>query len=827
MKLLDWLRSRQNPAPHTFHGGLHVPGHKALSTGQPSRELPLAEHYCLSLRQRNGLLQTALVAEGERVLRGQTLTRENGAGSVPRHAPTSGTIIAISEHDDIHPLHQRAPAILIRPDGRDESAPALPALDWQHTAPDLLLKRIHDCGISGMGGAGFPTARKLKHQNRTLVVNAAECEPYITCDDMQIRECAAEIVKGAQITAHIIGADTIHFGIEDDKPQAIAALERAIAQAQDPRIKITTVPTRYPSGNSRQLFELLLGIRVPTDRHAAEYGLVCHNSATIKAIHDAVILGLPLTERYVTLTGEALARPQVVRARFGTPLDWLIAQAGGANQHARHIIGGPMMGHEQHALAAGIKKTTNCVLLLPALPAPQEDNCIRCARCSDACPMELLPQQLYWYSRNGHSERLKQYRLFDCIECGICASVCPATIPLVDYYRHSKAAIREETRKQAAAEHAKARHEAREARLAREAAEREAKMAAKRAALQQRTAPPPAEPEITSNEPLPPRGRGWGEGKQAEGLSEQAGTSPHSEPAEAPANNLPLSPTLGERSRGEGVTKTTKAPENTAFNPTESAPASPDKSDAIAAAKARAAARKAARQQQIAEKGTDEPLPPRGRGWGEGKQAKGLSETTNAPALPPAEPAATQQTPPEPPVSTNATHPGNQPAAQEDPLAAAKARAAARKAARQQQIAEKSTDEPLPPRGRGWGEGKQAKGLSETTNAPALPPAEPAATQNLPELPVSTNATHPDNQPAAQEDPLAAAKARAAARKAARQQQIAEKSTDEPLPPRGRGWGEGKQAEGLSETTSEPTLPPAEPAATQNLPELPVSTNAT
>ena len=487
MKLLDWLLPRKNTpdTPHTFHGGLHVPGHKALSTAQPSREAPLADTYYLSLRQRDGHLQTPIVAVGEHILRGQPLTRENGTNSVPRHAPTSGTIIAIADHDDIHASGQNAPAIIIQADGQDQSAPALPALDWQNLDAAPLLERIHQSGISGLGGAGFPSARKLKHPNRTLIVNAAECEPYITCDDMQIREHAAEIVIGAQIAAHIIGADTIHFGIEDDKPQAIAALKRAIADAADPRIRLTTVPTRYPSGNSRQLIELLLGIRVPADRHAAEYGLICHNSATLKAIHDAIQLGQPLTERYVTLTGEALAAPQNLRARIGTPIDHLIAQAGGASPDARLIIGGPMMGHPQTINRAGLKKTSNCLLLLPATPAPREENCIRCARCADACPMELLPQQLYWYSRNGQSQRLNQYRLFDCIECGICASVCPSAIPLVDYYRHSKAAIRAEQRQENAAAHAKARHEARETRLAREAAEREAKMAAKRAALQQ------------------------------------------------------------------------------------------------------------------------------------------------------------------------------------------------------------------------------------------------------------------------------------------------------------------------------------------------------
>ena len=649
MKLLDWLRPRPNTLPHRFHGGLAIPGHKAQSTQQPSNALPILPHYILSLRQRNGLLQTPIVAVGEHVLRGQIITRENGAGSVPRHAPTSGTILAISEHPDIHPSQAPAPAMVIAADGEDRAVPALPA--WhdylQHSAAELLA-RIHECGISGLGGAGFPTARKLKHPTRTLIINAAECEPYITCDDMQIREHPAAIVSGAQIAAHILGADAIHFGIEDDKPHAIAALQQAITDAADPRIHLTAVPTRYPSGNSRQLFELLLGIRVPADRHAAEYGLICHNSATIKAIHDAVLLGQPLIERYVTLSGEALARPQVVRARFGTPLDALIAHAGGTTQTARCIIGGPMMGHPQQQLSAGLKKTSNCILLLPEQPAPREENCIRCAHCADACPMELLPQQLYWYSRNHDGKRLEQYRLFDCIECGICASVCPSAIPLVDYYKHSKAALRDDARKSQAAAHAQTRHQAREARLLREAQEREAKMAAKRARLQQ-----PAASDTAS----------------------------------------------------------TTAP----FNPTENNSPDPQKTDAIAAAKARAEARKAARlaQQQSADTPAD-PTTDRRVGFS-----------------PPAEPTADSASdrhadrrvgfsPPAEPESTT------------DPLAAAKARAEARKAARlaQQQSADTSAD-PTTDRRVGFS-----------------PPAEPESTT----------------------DPLAAAKARAEARKAARLQ---------------------------------------------------------
>jgi len=372
----------------------------------------------------------------------------------------------------MHPSNRPVPHLILASDGEDQSALPLPALDIETATPDELRARIHDCGIVGLGGAGFPTARKLGHPANTLVINAAECEPYITCDDLQIRENAADIIHGAQIAAKILGAEHIHFGIEDDKPQAIAALERAAADINDPRLKISSVPTRYPSGNARQLFELLLGVRVPADQHASDYGLICHNSGTMKAVYDAVSLGLPLTERYTTISGEGICEPQVLRIRIGTAARELIQQSGGErHEHSaenRHIIGGPMMGYEIASLDTPLQKTGNSLLILPAAPAPEETPCIRCSRCADACPMELLPQQLLWYSQSNQHNRLKQYRLFDCIECGICAAVCPSGIPLVQYYRHSKGDIRAADKKTQDAEHARARHEARTARLERE-----------------------------------------------------------------------------------------------------------------------------------------------------------------------------------------------------------------------------------------------------------------------------------------------------------------------------------------------------------------------
>ena len=779
--MIKKLLARLLPSKNHFHGGLHItpPHHKNMSTGAPSREAALSAEYAISLRQRDGSAYLAKVAPGERVLRGQLLAEPVNSQDAPVHAPTSGTIRAIEPRPEMHPANQPVPHLILASDGKDESIPPLTALDPATTDADALRERIAACGIVGLGGAGFPTARKLGHPANTLVINAAECEPYITCDDLQIRENAADIIHGAQIAAKILGAEHIHFGIEDDKPQAIAALERAAADINDPRLKISSVPTRYPSGNARQLFELLLGVRVPADQHASDYGLICHNSGTMKAVYDAVIRGEPLTERYTTISGEGVNQPQVLRIRTGVPVRDLIAQAGGEKGDNRYIIGGPMMGYQIISADTPLQKTGNSLLLLPAIAPAEENPCIRCSRCADACPMELLPQQLLWYSQSDEHKRLKQYRLYDCIECGICAAVCPSAIPLVQYYRHSKGAIRAADEKARAAEHARTRHEARTARLEREAAERQAQMDARRAKLQQNPAADkperytPAKETTASPADFPPppmeEGQGWGSSANLAAESSTDDKTATIEAAkaraaarraerlaqngEAPKEQLPplqgaSAPAAGEGWGGGNVPDSSANIETT----TDTAPASLDeaKTAAIEAAKARAAARKAARLAQNSEAETptavaspaEQPLSPWERGWGEGEKNEDK------------EPAPHQLPPDD---------------AKTAAIEAAKARAAARKAARLAQNGEAETPaasaspsvQPPPPVGEGRGGGsKQSSAASDTDTAPAP--------HQLP----------PDDAKIAA---IEAAKARAAARKTARLAQNGEAPTGQPI----------------------------------------------
>jgi len=472
-----------------IHGGIHPPEHKDLSNRTPIQPAPLPKRLVLPLTQHLGAPAEPCVTLGEQVLKGQQIAVASGFVSAPLHAPTSGVVSFIGPQPYPHVSGMLANAIVIDSDGEDKWIDLHPQPDYRELERPALLELIRQAGISGLGGAGFPTAVKLSppptQTIRTLIINGTECEPYITADDLLMREKAAELVAGIEILAHLIQPQEVLIGIEDNKPEAIAAVRAAIGERP---FTLKVFPTKYPSGGEKQLIQILTGEEVPSGGLPADIGMLCQNVGTCVAIHDAVLLGKPLISRITTLTGEALARPMNVEVLIGTPVDELLAFAG-LDQHRlnRLIMGGPMMGFSLPSLEVPVVKTTNCLLAstLEELPPPPPAlPCIRCGECAEACPVSLLPQQLHFFALGQEHEQLKSHNLFDCIECGACAYVCPSNIPLVQYYRAAKGEIRELEQKQQKAEHSKQRFELRQERLRRaeEQKEAERKARAERAA---------------------------------------------------------------------------------------------------------------------------------------------------------------------------------------------------------------------------------------------------------------------------------------------------------------------------------------------------------
>lgn len=472
-----------------FNGGIHPPEMKTQSNGTPLRQLPLAGRFVIPLKQHIGAEGELCVAVGDRVLRGQPLTRGRGR-MLPVHAPTSGTVVAIAPHSTAHPSALAELSVIIDADGEDRWIERDGWSDYRLRTRAELIERIHQYGVAGLGGAGFPTGNKLQgggDKIETLIINAAECEPYITADDRLMQDCAAQIVEGIRILAHILQPRQVLIGIEDNKPQAISMLRAVLANTHD--IMLRVIPTKYPSGGAKQLTQILTGKQVPHGGRSSDIGVLMQNVGTAFAVKRAVIDGEPLTERVVTLTGEAVTQPGNVWARLGTPVRHLLDAAGFCPSGEQLVImGGPLMGFTLPWLDVPVVKITNCLLAPSANEmgeTPEEKGCIRCSACADACPADLLPQQLYWFSKGQQHDKAIAHNLADCIECGACAWVCPSNIPLVQYFRQEKAEIYAIAQEEKRAAEAKIRFEARQARLERDKAarlERHKKSAAQPAA---------------------------------------------------------------------------------------------------------------------------------------------------------------------------------------------------------------------------------------------------------------------------------------------------------------------------------------------------------
>lgn len=495
---------------HDFHGGIHPEQFKEQSNQTPIVTAPVPPVLYIPLQQHIGKAAEVCVEVGQTVLKGQVLATPQGPFSAAVHASTSGLVKSICQHPIAHPSGMQDWCVELIPDGRDSWCQLDACPDYDALSADQIRSKVRHAGIAGMGGAGFPTEVKL-HPPRydkvaTLILNAAECEPYITSDDRLLRERASEVIKGMEIIAYVLQPGECVIGIEDNKPEAIAALREA---ACDTRIDIAVIPTKYPSGGEKQLIKILTGKEVPSGKIPADIGVVCQNVGTTAAIYRAVRFGEPLISRVTTLTGQQIKTNGNVETLIGTPISWLIEHYGYTPaKQPRVIMGGPMMGFSLTDLDTPIVKTSNCILApsLTELPLDhQAQACIRCGLCAEACPAELLPQQLYWFARAQEYEKAEHHNLFDCIECGACSYVCPSAIPLVHYYRHSKGEIRKQRQEQLKSDQARLRFEARQARLEREQAEKEAKrkaraeaaakaQAAKKAAQEQHQAGPDPTP---------------------------------------------------------------------------------------------------------------------------------------------------------------------------------------------------------------------------------------------------------------------------------------------------------------------------------------------
>ncbi|KJY88519.1 electron transport complex subunit RsxC [Pseudoalteromonas piscicida] len=462
-----------------FPGGIHPPEQKTLSNQQPIARLPLPDKLILPLKQHIGANGSLLVNSGDHVLKGQALTAPGTNWSLPIHAPTSGTIEAIKPMPSAHPSALPELSIILRPDGEDKWTPLNPIGDISTLDNKQLIDIIHQAGIAGMGGAGFPTYVKADSPKpiEFLVVNGIECEPYITADDRLMREHAKEIIAGIEVLQGILKPQKVLFGIEDNKPEAIATITAAAQHNQN--ILVRSVPTKYPSGGEKQLVKLLTSKEVPSAGIPADIGVLVQNVGTLFAIWQAIFEGKPLIERVVTVTGNTITQPSNVWALLGTEIKHLLDSQGFSPVEAQRVVmGGPMMGFTLPSVRIPVVKTTNCILAPDnqelAIPG-DEKACIRCSACADACPQSLLPQQLQWFAKGKEYQKLEEYNLFDCIECGACSYVCPSEIPLVQYYRVAKADIREQKLEQVKAERAKERFEARKERLEREQEERQNK----------------------------------------------------------------------------------------------------------------------------------------------------------------------------------------------------------------------------------------------------------------------------------------------------------------------------------------------------------------
>ena len=489
-----------------FKGGVKPDPNKTPSVQAPIGTAPLPALLVVPLHQSIGGVPNPLVKAGDHVFKGQRIGDPDKWISSAVHAPTSGTVLAVEERVASHPSGLPTLSVVIEPDGRDEWIEHTP-LDYNALEPERVREILRDSGVVGLGGAVFPSHAKLAPAKAVpmddLVINGAECEPFMTCDDLLMRERGEEIVRGIGIFRDLLKPKRVLIGIEDNKPQAVDAIKAAVEKVGE-NFSVIAVPTRYPAGGAKQLIRVLTGKEVPASKRSPEMGVQCFNVATAYTAWRAIAHGEPVLSRIVTVTGN-VERPRNWEILLGTPLKDVLALGQPKPDTNRYLMGGPMMGFEMPSLEAPIVKASNCIIagsmaMFP--PVAPEMPCIRCGACAEACPHELQPFEMYWFSRAKNFGKTQEYNIFDCIECGCCSYVCPSHIPLVQYFRFSKSEIWSREREKNMADAAKARFELRNERDEREKAEKAARLAKAAAAKTTEKKPESAGEPATADVPV-------------------------------------------------------------------------------------------------------------------------------------------------------------------------------------------------------------------------------------------------------------------------------------------------------------------------------------
>jgi electron transport complex protein RnfC len=424
-----------------LRGGIHAEERKYLTSAHNIiTDFPMPKKLYIPVQQHVGKPAEPVVKVGEKVLKGQLLAHSQGTISAPVHAPTSGIIVDVKDFPAPHPSALPVRTVVIESDGEEQWLKTFPPADPFSLEPEEICLRVGGAGVVGLGGAVFPSAVKLnlgrKNSIHTLLINAGECEPYLTCDDRLMQERATEIISGIRLMLRGMAAPKAIIGIEDNKPQAFAAMQ--MASRDYPNISVEQVPTRYPMGWDRQMLRYLTGLEIPADGRATDVGVVVHNIATAFAVYKAICLGQPLISRVVTVSGAAVTRPGNIELPIGTLMSEVLAFCGvDKAKMARLVVGGPMMGDALPHADVPVVKACNGILALSKqeIHEPETQACIRCSSCVSVCPVGLLPLEMASRIRANQLDAAVGIGLKDCINCGSCSYICPSNIPLVHYFK--------------------------------------------------------------------------------------------------------------------------------------------------------------------------------------------------------------------------------------------------------------------------------------------------------------------------------------------------------------------------------------------------------